>query len=41
MWGDDGIRNDALALTLREKLTYVSTLDDSGAPETRVMYNTH
>jgi general stress protein 26 len=36
---DDSIRKDALELTLREKFVYVSTIDATGFPETRVMFN--
>ena len=36
---DAEIRGQALDLTLREKFVYVTTLDETGFPETRVMFN--
>ena len=36
---DKEIRDEALGLTLREKFVYVTTLDETGFPETRVMFN--
>lgn len=36
---DDSIRGDALDLTRRAKFVYVSTIDATGYPETRVMFN--
>jgi len=36
---DDAIRAEALAVTKREKFVYLTTLDASGFPETRVLFN--
>jgi general stress protein 26 len=36
---DNKARDEALALTLREKFVYVTTIDETGFPETRVMFN--
>ena len=36
---DAEIRTQALDLTLHEKFVYVTTLDETGFPETRVMFN--
>jgi general stress protein 26 len=36
---DTKIRGEALALTRREKFVYVTTLADTGFPETRVVFN--
>lgn len=33
------VRDEALALTMREKFVYVTTIDETGFPETRVMFN--
>ena len=36
---DDGIRAQALGLSMRERFVYATTLDETGFPETRVMFN--
>ena len=36
---DAEIRAQALGLTMKERFVYVTTLDETGFPETRVMFN--